>query len=154
MFDEHFKGWQVVPICNCPRLQTDIIYQRNRASKIAWFNLKTIHVKELKCFNHAKQVIKDICKRDLQAHGINTDSWEVTATDRDTWRHTVKVGLSQYEETQRVKAEEKKLHQKAICLANRPITAFTCSKCGRDCPSPIGLRSDKRRCTVDVNLWM
>ena len=24
----------------------------------------------------------------------------VTATDRDAWRHTVKVGLSQYEETQ------------------------------------------------------
>ena len=26
---------------------------------------------------------KDVCKRDLQALGINTDSWEVTATDRD-----------------------------------------------------------------------
>ena len=35
-----------------------------------------------------------LCKRDLQALGINTDSWEVTATDRDAWRHTVKVGLS------------------------------------------------------------
>ena len=42
---------------------------------------------------------KDVCKQDLQALGINTDSWEVTATDRDAWRHTVKVGLSQYEET-------------------------------------------------------
>ena len=50
---------------------------------------------------------KDVWKRDLQAFGINTDSWEVTATDRDAWRHTVKVGLSQYEETQRVKTEEK-----------------------------------------------
>ena len=26
---------------------------------------------------------KDVCKRDLQALCINTDSWEVTATDRD-----------------------------------------------------------------------
>ena len=26
---------------------------------------------------------KNVCKRDLQALGINTDSWEVTATDRD-----------------------------------------------------------------------
>ena len=52
---------------------------------------------------------KDVCKRDLQALGINTDSLEVTATDRDAWRHTVKVGLSQYEETQRVKAEQKRL---------------------------------------------
>ena len=36
---------------------------------------------------------KDVCKRDLQALGINTDSWEVTATDRDAWRHTVKSGV-------------------------------------------------------------
>ena len=50
---------------------------------------------------------KDVCKRDLQALGINTDSWEVTATDRDAWRHTVKVGLSQCEETQQLKAERK-----------------------------------------------
>ena len=42
---------------------------------------------------------KYVCKRDLQALGINTDVWEVTATDRDAWRHTVKLGLSQYEET-------------------------------------------------------
>ena len=31
---------------------------------------------------------KDVCKRDLQALGINTDSWEVAATDRDAWRHS------------------------------------------------------------------
>ena len=42
---------------------------------------------------------KDVCKRELQVLGINTDSWEVTATE-DAWRHAVKVGLSQYEETQ------------------------------------------------------
>ena len=51
---------------------------------------------------------KNVCKRDFQALGINTDSWEVTATDRDAWRHIVKVGFSQYEETQQLKAEEKK----------------------------------------------
>ena len=70
-----------------------------------------------------------------------TDSWEVTATDRDAWRHIVKVGLSQYEETQQVKAEEKRLHKKTVCLASRPTTAFTCSKCGRDCHSQIGIHS-------------
>ena len=53
---------------------------------------------------------KDVCKRDLQALGINTDSWEVTATDRDAWKHTVKLELSQYEETKRVKAKEKWFH--------------------------------------------
>ena len=68
---------------------------------------------------------KDVCKQDLQALGINTDFWEVTVTDRDAWRHTVKLGLSQYEETQRVKAEEKKLCKKTVCVAIRPTTAFT-----------------------------
>ena len=29
----------------------------------------------------------DVCKRDLQALGINKDSWEVTATDRNAWMH-------------------------------------------------------------------
>ena len=57
---------------------------------------------------------KDVCKRDLEALSINTDSWEVTATDRDAWRYTVKVGLSRYKETQRVKAEEKRLHKKTM----------------------------------------
>ena len=42
---------------------------------------------------------KDICKRDLQVLDINTDFWEMAAIDRDAWRHTVKLGLSQYEET-------------------------------------------------------
>ena len=36
---------------------------------------------------------KDVCKRDLQALGINTDFLEVTATDRDAWRQTVKLEL-------------------------------------------------------------
>ena len=72
---------------------------------------------------------------------------------QDAWRHTVKVGLSQYEETQRVKAEEKRLHKKTVCLASRPSTAFTCSKCDRDCHSRIGLHSHNRRCTMGANLW-
>ena len=64
-----------------------------------------------------------------------------------------KVGLSQYEETQRVKAEEKWLYKKIVCLASRPATAFICFKCGRDCHSQIGLHSHNRRCTVCANLW-
>ena len=47
--------------------------------------------------------------------GINTDSWEVAATDRDAWRHTVKVALSQYDKAQQVKALEKRLHKKTVC---------------------------------------
>ena len=95
---------------------------------------------------------KAVCKQDLQALGINTDFWEVTATDRDPWRHTVKLGLSQFEQT-RVKAEDERLHKKTACLANRPTTVFICFKCGRDCHSRIGLHSHNRRCTMGANLW-
>ena len=77
--------------------------------------------------------------------GISTDSWEVTATDRDAWRCTVKLGLSQYEETQRVKADDKKLHKKTVC----PTTAFTCSKCDRDCHSRIVFTA-----TTDAAKWV
>ena len=72
--------------------------------------------------------------------GINTNSWEVAA-DRDAWRHTIKLGLSQYEESPQVKVEEKRLHKKTVCLAGRPAKAFICSKCRRDCHSQIGLHS-------------
>ena len=94
---------------------------------------------------------KDVCKRDLQALGKNTDSWEVIATEIYAWRHTVKLGSSQYKETQLVKAEEKRLHKKTVCVASRP--AFTCSKCDRDCHSRIGLHNHNRRCTMGANLW-
>ena len=96
---------------------------------------------------------KDVCKRDLQALGLNTDSCKVSATDKDAWRYTVKERLSQYEETQRVKAEKKRLHKKTVRLASRPITTFTCSKCDRDCHSRIGLHSHNRCCTMGANLW-
>ena len=32
---------------------------------------------------------KDVCKPDLQALAIHTNSWEVTASDRAAWRHPV-----------------------------------------------------------------
>ena len=97
---------------------------------------------------------KNACKRDFQPLGTNTDSCEVTATDRDAWRHIVKRGLWQYEETQWVNAEEKRLHKKTVCLASRPANTVNFSKCGRDCHSRIGLHSHNRRCTMGANLWI
>ena len=58
--------------------------------------------------------------------------------------HSKSGVLSQYEETHRVKAAEKRIRKKTVCLASRPTTAFTCSKCDRDCHSWIGLHSHKQ----------
>ena len=68
---------------------------------------------------------KDVCKRDLQALDINSDSWEVTAADRDAWRHTVKVGLSQYGETQRVKLRHHMAKVKCtLCKEKSPLLNY------------------------------
>ena len=51
------------------------------------------------------------------------------------------------------KSGGEKVSQKDCILASRPTTAFTCSKCDRDCHSRIGLHSHNRRCTMGANLW-
>ena len=78
---------------------------------------------------------KDICKSDLQVLSINTDLG--SRCYRQRCLGTVKLGMSQYVETQWVKVEEKRLHKKTACLASRPIMAFIHSKCGRDTPKLV-----------------
>jgi len=90
---------------------------------------------------------KDVCKRDLKALDISTNSYEVKASDRDTWRHTVKSGLNKFETSLKARAEEKRVRRK-IVQDLRPST-FTCTKCGRDCHSSIGLYSHTRGCRVE-----
>ena len=94
---------------------------------------------------HRSYRAKDIINR------LNTDFWEVTSTNRDAWRHSVKLDLSQYEETLRVKAEEKRLPKKTLCLTSRPTTSFTFSKCDKDCFFHIGLRSHNRRWSFETD---
>ena len=36
---------------------------------------------------------KDVCKRDMRALGINTESWEDLAADRMRWRSTLNQHL-------------------------------------------------------------
>ena len=89
---------------------------------------------------------KDICKRDLKALGINTDTWEAAAADRSTWKQEVKKGLSLFEENLTQQAEEKRSRRKTRLHADRPATTFTCGKCHIECHSRIGLLSHTRRC--------
>ena len=58
---------------------------------------------------------KDVCKRDLQALGINTDSWEVTATDRDAWRHSKTGVVTIWRNTASKSGIEKALQKDCMC---------------------------------------
>ena len=84
---------------------------------------------------HKHRLLGSYCHRQrcLETH---SKTWVITI-----WR------------TQRVKADEKRLRKKTVCLVSRPTTAFTCSKCGRDCHCWIGLHSHIKHCTMGANLW-
>ena len=90
---------------------------------------------------------KDVCKRDLRALDINTESWEDLAADRDAWRSTLWKQLQAGEEKIQISAEERRARRKASASEANPATSHTCSTCGRECRSQIGLYSHSRRCT-------
>ena len=58
---------------------------------------------------------KDVIKRDLRSALIDTSSWEDIAKDRDTWRQSVKAGISKAEANARVQA---------TCKGAQPLRAF------------------------------
>ena len=96
---------------------------------------------------------KDICKRDLKAININTDSWEEVASQRIPWKQTVRSGLKQFEKDQEEHREAKRHRRKASCGSEASPTTFTCLYCRRDCHSNIGLVSHTRRCqTLNTNM--
>ena len=90
---------------------------------------------------------KDVCKRDLLALGIDIDTWEVKAAHRAQWRYAISDGLLQFEQQLRLRSDLKRSQRKARSQCDRPATAFSCTHCGRDCHSNIGLFSHNRRCT-------
>ena len=90
---------------------------------------------------------KDVCKRDMKALDINTESWEDLAADHIMWRSTLNQHLKSGEE-KLVNAEVgKRAGRKERNNSNRPAeTTLKCDFCGRDCFSHIGLYSHKRHC--------
>ena len=89
---------------------------------------------------------KGVCKRDMKALDINTESWEDLATDRMMWRSTLNKHLKSREEKLVNAKVGKRACRKERNNSDRPETTHQCDFCGRDCFSHIGLYSHKRRC--------
>ena len=76
---------------------------------------------------------KDICKRDMKALDIITESWEDLAANCMMWRSTLNQHLKSGEE-KLVNAEVgKRACRKERNNSNRPETTHKCDFCGRDC---------------------
>ena len=89
---------------------------------------------------------KGVCKRNMKAPDINTESWEDLAADRMMWRSTQNQHLKSGEE-KLVNAEVgKRARRKERNNSNRSKTKHKCDFCGSDRFSHIGLYSHKRRC--------
>ena len=72
---------------------------------------------------------QDVCKRDLKALDINTQSWEDMAADRRSWRCTLQRQLKAEEEQIQTLAEEKRARRKARTSVAEPATIHTCARC-------------------------
>ena len=55
---------------------------------------------------------KDVIKRDLRSALIDTSAWEDIANHRDTWRQSVKMGVSKADTNARVQATCKRAPRK------------------------------------------
>ena len=89
---------------------------------------------------------KDVCKRDLKALDIDTNSWEDTSADRSRWRSTLQRQLKAGGVRILSLPDEKRARRKARTCRENPATTHTCTRCGRDCYSQSGLVSHSRRC--------
>ena len=98
---------------------------------------------------HPQLHYKDLCKCDMKACNIDTESWEAFADDRTLWKQQVSQGLKRGEAAINEKNEERRARRTAGHHHQDPHQAsvFTCQGCNRDCKSRIGLYSHRRRCS-------
>jgi len=89
---------------------------------------------------------KDVCKKDMKTASININNWESCADDRSAWRLAVRQGTQKAEEMRNTNLDAKRARRKANQKHPQQASAYTCSKCNRDCHSRVGLFSHSRRC--------
>ena len=59
-----------------------------------------------------RQCFRNVCKADLRETGVDIDSWEQLATNRDAWRQLVKQGVEDHEAHLCEQADEKRQRRK------------------------------------------
>ena len=96
---------------------------------------------------------KDQLKRQLAQAGINHQSWQREASDRNSWRLSVRKARREFEAERHRAAMEKRRRQKeqATSLPSSSQT-FVCSKCGRGCTPRIGVQPSTSMQKLIINL--
>ena len=89
---------------------------------------------------------KDVCKRDMKAASIDSNTWERCADDRQLWRTTVSEGVKRAETSRNDQLADKRARRKGRATSLAVSTPFLCNICSRDCHSRVGLYSHSRKC--------
>ena len=93
---------------------------------------------------------KDQLKEQLAQAGISHQSWQQEASDRDSWRSSVRKASCKFEAERHEAAKEKRRRQKERAASKLSLTqTFVCPECSRVCASRIGLYSHHRRARTD-----
>ena len=79
--------------------------------------------------------------------GGNQPPWQQEASDRDSWRSSVRKANCELKVERHKAIKEKRTRQKELA-ASLPSSSqtFVCPKCGRGCASRIGVYSRQRAC--------
>ena len=96
----------------------------------------------------------DACKRDMKQCGINLNTWEKTALNRNAWRKSINAGTSMVQNKQSKQKREKRqrLAAKKTSSSTATNNSFVCPRCSRVCRSRIGLYSHERACAASNNM--
>ena len=86
---------------------------------------------------------KDVIKRDLRSALIDTSAWKDIAKHRDTWRQSVKAGVSKAGANARVPATCKRAARKESAASALNSTRHACATCNRDYHSRVGLIANR-----------
>ena len=89
---------------------------------------------------------KDQLKRQLAQAGISHQPWQQEASDRDSWRSSVRKTSCEFEAERLKAAKEKCRRQKEQASHPSSSQTFVCPKCSRGCTSRISLSSHQRAC--------
>ena len=90
---------------------------------------------------------KDQPKRQLAQAGISHQSWQQEASDRDSWRSSVrKVSCKIEEERHEARKEKHRRQKERAAFQSSSTQTFVCPKCSRVCASTIGLYGHQRAC--------
>ena len=87
---------------------------------------------------------KDQLKSQLAEAGINHPLWQQEASDRDSWRSSVRKDSRKFETVRNEAAKETRRKQKERAASqSSSAQTFACPRCGKVCAPKLGLYSQQ-----------